>query len=517
MNKNKSVAASIEQVKETVLLVDDNPVNLTILFKTLEGHGYNLLTANGGEAALAIAKEVKPSLILLDIVMPDMDGYMVCELLKQDPNTESVAVIFLSALEDSSSKVRGFAVGGVDYISKPFQSDEVVARVRTHIKIHRLERQLAQRNIELETENHRILNTISEGIIGLDENERITTLNPSAVGICGWSADDAMGKKLSELGLFSDRSKPSKWDGQALPYSNYHMGQAGYSDMEVVYRRDDTQVPIAVTSTPRPDGGAVIVLRDISEWVVSEEALRLTREELESQRQNMAHMERLSTTGEMAAGIAHEVNQPLTAITNYSRVAKRVLARDDVDKEGLGELLDKLSTQAARASDVIQRMRGYVRKPNVGQEPTDINTMMKEVIALAEVDSRINDVSVHFFSDQKNLGVVVDVVQIQQVALNLIRNAMEATVDSDQRDKGVVVRTSRSASDVIVEVFDSGSGVDEAVSAKLFDPFFTTKSNGMGVGLSICQSIINAHGGTIGYRPNNNCGSVFHFSLPLAT
>jgi C4-dicarboxylate-specific signal transduction histidine kinase len=250
---------------------------------------------------------------------------------------------------------------------------------------------------------------------------------------------------------------------------------------------------------------------------VSEEALRLTREELESQRQNMAHMERLSTTGEMAAGIAHEVNQPLTAITNYSRVAKRVLARDDVDKEGLGELLDKLSTQAARASDVIQRMRGYVRKPNVGQEPTDINTMMKEVIALAEVDSRINDVSVHFFSDQKNLGVVVDVVQIQQVALNLIRNAMEATVDSDQRDKGVVVRTSRSASDVIVEVFDSGSGVDEAVSAKLFDPFFTTKSNGMGVGLSICQSIINAHGGTIGYRPNNNCGSVFHFSLPLAT
>lgn len=517
MNKNKSIEASGEQIGETVLLVDDNPVNLQILFKALEGNGYNLLTATGGEEALAIAKQVKPSLILLDIVMPDMDGYEVCEILKQDPITEPIAVIFLSALEDSSAKVRGFDVGGVDYISKPFRADEIVARVLTHIKIHLLERQLAERNVELETENHQILSTISEGIIGLDSEGCITMINPSATEICGWGGDTVVGKNFFDLGLFGEANQSLEQGGQVLPYNSYHMGQSGHSDMEVIYRRDNTQVPVAVTSTPRLEGGAVIVLRNISEWVVSEETLRATREELESQRQNMAHMERLSTTGEMAAGIAHEVNQPLTAITNYSHVARRLLEQSEFDRDKLDELLKKLSAQAARAADVIQRMRGYVKKPNAGQESTDINSMMREVIALAEVDSRINDVSVHFFSNKKSLHVVVDVVQIQQVALNLIRNAMEATVDSNQRDKGVSVKTSISASSVLIEIFDNGSGVDETLTAKLFDPFFTTKSNGMGVGLSICQSIVNAHGGAIGYRPNEGYGSVFYFSLPLAS
>src|SRR5690606_12281261 len=119
----------------------------------------------------------KPSLILLDVMMPGIDGFQVCEALKEDPETEGIAVIFLSALTDSQSKVHGLAVGGVDYIAKPFQSDEVLARVRTHIKIHRLEQALAARNVELEDENLSILNAVEEGILGLDAEGRITSIN----------------------------------------------------------------------------------------------------------------------------------------------------------------------------------------------------------------------------------------------------------------------------------------------------------------------------------------------------
>lgn len=514
---SETVSSEVDQpegVLEHVLLVDDNPINLQILYKTLQGCGYKLLIAKDGESALEIANTVSPSLILLDIMMPGMDGYEVCEELKRNPETEDIAVIFLSALEDSSAKVKGFAVGGVDYISKPFQADEVVARVRNHIKIHRLERQLARRNFELESENHQILNAVSEGIIGLDREGRITMLNPAATVICGWSAADCLGEQLFTIGLF-DSDGERVPEHLTLPYRSYRMGQSSHSDMELIRRRDERLLPVTVTCTPRAEGGAVIVLRDISVWVESEEKLRLTREELESQRQNIAHMERLSTTGEMAAGIAHEVNQPLTAVSNYSRVVRRMMEEEEVDRIKLIEILDKINTQSVRASNVIQRMRSFVKKPNVGMATADVNALIQEVIALAEVDSRINDVSIHF-EPQRDLPVVaMDVVQIQQVALNLIRNAMEAMVDMGSRQQGVLVKTSKQGRAIQVEVVDSGVGIKEGEEEEIFSPFYSTKPNGMGIGLSICQSIIQAHGGEIGFRANSDAGTTFYFSLPI--
>jgi two-component system sensor kinase FixL len=499
---------------ESLLLVDDSPVNLRILFKTLQGCGYKLHLAENGKSALELAATIKPALILLDIVMPDMDGYEVCEILKSSADTKDIAVIFLSALEDSSAKVKGFSVGGVDYISKPFQPDEVVARVRNHIKIHQLERQLARRNLELESENYQILNAISEGIIAIDKGGNITILNPSATVITGWTEEDCIGEQFHGLGLFNTDESYVIPEHQTLPYSSYRMGSANYSDMEIIRRKDQRLVSVTLSSTPRAEGGAVIVLRDISDWVKSEENLRYTREQLESQRQNMAHMERLSTTGEMAAGIAHEVNQPLTAIANYSGVAKRLLDNDVFDKSKMVDLLNKLQIQSKRASDVIQRMRGFVKKPNAGPVQADINDLLKDVIALAEVDSRINDVGINFKPGEDLPLVSIDVVQIQQVALNLLRNGMESMVGLESRQRGVFITAWHKDSSVTVEIIDSGAGVEESAKDTLFTPFVTTKSTGMGIGLSICQSIVQAHGGKIGFRSNKDgVGSTFFFTL----
>lgn len=499
---------------EHVLLVDDNPINLQILHKTLQGSGYKLLLAKDGQSAIDIATIICPSLILLDIMMPGMNGYQVCEALKNNPATTGVAVIFLSSLEDTSAKVKGFAVGGVDYISKPFQADEIVARVSTHIKIHRLEQQLARRNVELESENQQILNAVNEGIIGLDSDGRITSLNPSATDICGWTAIECLGQRLSTLGLFDvdDEVVP---EHLTLPYRSYRMGQSTESEMELIRRRSEQLLPVAITVKPKSNGGAVMVLRDISDWVKSEDALRHAREQLDLQRQNIAHIERLNTTGEMAAGIAHEVNQPLTAIANYCRVAMRLLEHDTLDRTALHELLEKVNVQSERASQVIQRIRSYVKKPGVGLQDVDINSLIAEVITLAEVDSRINDVVVHLEPGDNLPLVIIDTVQVQQVALNLIRNAMEASACTVGQLLDVVVKTSLAGSSVCVEVIDQGVGVDTGDEQQLFATFYTTKENGMGIGLSICQSIINAMGGDIGFRRNRGCGSTFYFTLPV--
>jgi PAS domain S-box-containing protein len=503
----------IETGNEQILLVDDNPINLQILYKTLQGSGYRLLIAKNGETALEIVQRAKPSLVLLDVMMPGMDGFEVCRRIKASPDTANAAVIFLSALGDSQAKVRGFAVGGVDYIAKPFQSDEVVARVRTHVKIQRLERELARRNIELEAENQQILNAIEEGIIGLDRDGRVTYLNPAASRITGWAAADIIGELFESLAMIqSAGGSDEHWLLGGLPLQQRRL----HNEMEIVRRRDGSFLPVSLTFSPRDSGGAVLVIRDISEWQAHEEALRVAREEVESQRQNMAHMERLSSSGEMAAGIAHELNQPLTAVVNYAQVGKRILERDDLDRAKLVELLDKMNTQAVRASEVIKRLRSYVKKPDIGRTLVDLNQLLQEVVALAEVDSRINDVSIHLEFENNLPLVSVDVIQIQQVALNLLRNAMEAMHDSRDKHLGVVVQTGAANGYVGFRVIDRGPGIAEAVQAQLFQPFFTTKATGMGIGLSICQSIVQAHGGEIGCSNNADSGATFYCRLPPA-
>ena len=498
---------------EQILLVDDNPINLQILYKTLQGSGYRLLIAKNGQSALEIARRAKPSLVLLDVMMPDMDGFEVCELLKADNETKEIAVIFLSALGDSQAKVRGFAVGGVDYIAKPFQSDEVVARVRTHIKIHRLEQHLARRNSELEAENQQILDAVEEGIIGIDNEMRVSFLNPAAARITGWSPADMIGEPLQTLPIFQSVGGDLE---PILSNRTMQSGEVFHSDMELIRTRENNLLPVELTLSSRKEGGAVLVLRDISAWVEHEEMLRRTREEMESQRQHLAHMERLSSSGEMAAGIAHEVNQPLTAVVNYAQVGRRMLDRQELDREKLAELLDKVNTQAVRASEVIKRLRSYVKKPDAGRTRVDINELLQEVVTLAEVDSRINDVPIHLEFEGHLPSIDVDVVQIQQVALNLLRNAMEAMQSTHDKQHGVVVRTALENGYVSFTVIDRGPGLSDEVQQQLFQPFFTTKNNGMGIGLSICQNIVQTHGGEIGFRANAEGGAAFYCRLPPA-
>jgi PAS domain S-box-containing protein len=511
MTADSSTLSALPQ--ETILLVDDNRVNLQILYSALANSGQRLLMAASGEEALQLARQERPTLMLLDILMPGMDGFEVCELLKNDPQTRDIAIIFLSALDDVQDKVRGFAVGGVDYIAKPFQLAEVLARVRTHLRLRHLEQALQRRNFELEAENQQILNVVTEGIIGLDNELLLTSINPAATQLTGWVEEAALGIPLTELQMFDVDA-----GGQNEQYllKAIRNGRPYHSDMEWVRTRNGEWLPVAFSCTAKPDGGRVLVLHDVSERMKSEEALRVAREELESQRQHLAHIERLNTMGEMAAGVAHEVNQPLTAITNYARVAKRLLDSPALDRLKLTELLEKLDVQAVRAAEVIQRLRSYVRKPDGLRQEINLNQLLNDVIALAEVDARINDVPVHFESHFADLHVDVDVVQIQQVALNLIRNAMEAMSDALHKADGVIVRTVLQGEQPGFEVVDRGKGISPEDKQHLFEPFFTTKSSGMGIGLSICQSIVQSHGGEIGCRSNESEGTTFYCWLPPA-
>lgn len=504
-----------EIAEDKILLVDDNPTNLQLLLQTLNGRGYKLLVAKNGESALKIAQKNKPALILLDIMMPGIDGYEVCRQLKTDQETNGITVIFLSALDETKDKVKGLNLGAVDFISKPFQPEEVLARVATQLKIHRLERALSERNKQLEADNQRILEAMTEGIFGLDQAGCITFANAAATRMTGFAEDDLTGQQLVNILL-----KPTKGTDNIPILKTLDDGSEQHIEEDLFWHHDGHHFPVTYSVTPimteHHPSGAVVVFKDITERKQNEEALQTALNELQEQKERLTHVSRLSTMGEMAAGFAHEVNQPLTAICNYSQVCNRMIQREPLIKEPLIDALEKIGTQARRAGDIVARIRSFVKKPAHCLEKVDCNKLIRDVVKLAEVDARNNNMEIHLdLADELPL-VEADPVQIQQVALNLIRNGMEAMGERDTRDIGIWVKTEldKNHQFVKVSVIDRGHGLTEEAADKLFHPFFTTKSYGMGIGLSVCESIISTHGGKLRFEPNPEGGAIFYFTVP---
>ena len=234
-------------------------------------------------------------------------------------------------------------------------------------------------------------------------------------------------------------------------------------------------------------------------------------------RERLAHVGRLTTMGEMASGIAHELNQPLTAIATYAQATRRLLAAGAGSKEDLEDALEQIGRQAERAGEIIRRLRSFVRKHEAGSERVDVNEQLRSVARLADVDARAHQARVDMALADRLPPVMADAIQIQQVILNLIRNAIESMVD-EPVDRRIVTITSLlpNRDRVEVQVADRGMGIPPSLADRLFTPFLTTKSAGMGLGLTISSSIITAHGGKLWFTPNPGGGACFHFTLPVA-
>ncbi len=280
-------------------------------------------------------------------------------------------------------------------------------------------------------------------------------------------------------------------------------------------RADGQQAILDFSVRPIMDSGGNLLFLVTESQDITEQ--RRAEEEAREHRARIAHVSRLSTLGEMAAGIAHEINQPLSAISLFAQAGKRLVEAGDYEK--LRAVCEKLSEHALRASDVVERMRVMARQGEGSRELLDCNDLIDSAVKLAEADSHIHDVPILFERGGRLPPVLVDGVQIQQVALNLLRNAMEATVAArDEDEKWIAVRTScREDGSIEVAVRDNGEGVPDEHVEGLFMPFSTSKESGMGMGLSISRAIVRAHGGDIDFRNDERGGATFWFTLPAAT
>ncbi len=353
-----------------------------------------------------------------------------------------------------------------------------------------------------------LLEAAVDAIIIIDDDGKIRMFNTAAERMFGYSAPAVVGKNVNIL-------MPEPYSSQHDRYlQNYlETGEAkiiGIGREVKAQKNDGALFPIELSVGEIKGGDRkqfVGIIRDITERVRVETEIRDNQERL-------AHVTRVSTMGEMASGIAHEINQPLTAIATYAQACRRLLEQKKADPETLDSTLQKIGMQAQRAGEVIRRLRDFIKKRVSHRHVADIEDILQESVKIAQTDTRVLNYGLTLELNNKLPHIVVDSVQIQQVILNLIRNAIDAMEDNPGQPIKIYAEQSDNEFIEII-VSDQGQGLDEQTREKLFEPFFTTKSSGMGLGLSISQSIINSHGGRLWHTVNRHGGSDFHFTLPL--
>ena len=339
----------------------------------------------------------------------------------------------------------------------------------------------------------------------------IVYINPAFTAMTGYSPAEILGESPRVLhGPKTDAAVIERFRA-AIRRGEACSGEA------VKYRKDGGTFLCEWTVNPLRDrqGGIthwVSIQRDVT-------APRSARELQRKHREELAHVTRLSTMGEMASGLAHELNQPLAAINNYTRGVINRLSDGGLSSAQIIDALQRVADQSDRAGQIIRRIRAFVTKRGTLLEPNHINAVIRETLALVETDVEAGRASVHTQLAESLPDVHVDAIQIEQVLINLIRNALEAMEDTDPRQRIVSISTRlRPGPDphVLVAVRDRGHGLSASQIDHLFDPFFTTKSHGMGMGLTISQSIIRAHDGRLWVeRPDNGPGTVFYLTLPV--
>ena len=364
--------------------------------------------------------------------------------------------------------------------------------------------------VESRTFSEAVVDTAADAIITIDANGDIENFNRAAQQMFGYSLEQARGQNASML---MPRQSDSDRNQFVARFPETDESWVVGTGREVnAQRRDGSVFPIYLSISEirnRPERKFVGLIRDIS-------AQRAAENEARQHREHLAHVDRLNMLGEMAAGIAHEINQPLTAISLFANAGNRLISAGKYER--LPDIFEKLDQHAYRAGTVIERMQSMARRQESTKEIFNCNTLVEEVAELAEAEARIRDINIAVEKEEELPAVAVDTVQIQQVALNLLRNGMESMQSVDCRNGRTIRLQSRLGDDGSVEiaVIDKGSGVSTEVADSIFAPFSTTKKSGMGMGLSISRSIIIAHGGHLDYHNNDHGGATFFFTLPAA-
>ena len=496
-----------------VLIIDDNPENLRLLSSILNQQNYKVRPAASGTLAIQAVCTSIPDIILLDIRMPDMDGYEVCKKLKEDERTKEIPVIFVSALEEAESKARAFQCGGVDYLTKPYQEAEVLARIKSHLSLHRmqqgLEDMVAQRTGELQQakeEWERTFQAIGEIATIQDNQQRIVRVNQRACETLALPFEEMEGRFCYEVFRGIESPCPGCPVFESSMDGLIHEAEIEHAKLGKVF---------VVSASPiindkKQITGIVHLARDITE-----------QKKLEAQLRQAQKMEAIGT---LAGGIAHDFNNILSPILGYSEMTLDVLSPE----APLSSDIKQVIKAANRAKELVNQILTFSRQTEQTCTPLRIQYVVKEALKLLRA-SIPTTIEIQNSIDMQCGAIHADPTQIHQVIMNLCTNAYHAMQDSggvldvqlrevlleaEQLQDGTEQQAGRYAR---LTVGDNGHGMPPEIIDKIFDPYFTTKGQGegTGLGLSVVHGIVTSVGGSIAVSSTVDKGTIIHAFFPI--
>jgi two-component system sensor kinase FixL len=355
-----------------------------------------------------------------------------------------------------------------------------------------------------------LMDAAVDAIIVIDGDNAIQRFNRAAENMFGYSETEITGCNVN---ILIPEPHHSNHDKYIRRYAE--TGEAaiiGKGREETGLRKSGETFPmfLSVGEIRQAHGNRYLgIIRDLSE-------VRKTQEQVHQLEEQLLHADRLVILGELTAGIAHEINQPLTAIAAYADAGRKIIDRgaDSADQD-INSIYERIGEQSRRAAEVVQRLRKLVRSGTVSKARHDINQIIRHTLLLFEYEIKRTNIKLLFHPLESLHALYVDEIHIQQIMVNLVKNSLDAISQDGRQDGRIEIHIKKVASDVLISVTDNGPGVPECDRKHLFESFFTTKPKGVGLGLSICKSIAGAHGGNLRYSQPPEGGSCFTLSLPL--
>jgi len=355
-----------------------------------------------------------------------------------------------------------------------------------------------------------LMDAAVDAIIIIDHRGAIQRFNKAAQNMFGYGEPEMLGVNVK---LLMPEPYRSQHDSFLNQYSETGKAAVIGKGREVDGQKNDgSTFPMFLSVGEIRQEGVrrfVGIIKDLTE-------VRDTREKVRQLEEQLLHADRLVILGELTAGIAHEINQPLTAIAAYADAGRNMIEREaDIPREDILSICERIAGQSRRAAEVVQRLRKLVRSGTVSKARHDINLIIKNILLLFEYETKKTNTKLLFYPIDSLPELYVDEIHIQQIMVNLVKNSLDAISQADHQDGLIEIRIKKVASDVLISVTDNGPGVAEHHCKHLFESFFTTKPKGVGLGLSICKTIAGAHGGSLRYSRPDTGGSRFTLSLPL--
>lgn len=506
----------VDQVN--ILLVDDQPANLLALESILAEMGENLVTAQSGSAALRELLHTDFAVVLLDVQMPDLDGFETANLIRSRDRSRDTPIIFLTALSRSETNVfRGYELGAVDYIFKPFHAEILRSKVNVFVELFRKREEFKRQAQELARvvkQNELILKAAAEGVFGVGLDASTTFVNPAAGRMLGRDPSEIIGTDIHSLVHPVFPGVITCEVAQCRLNAVVH-GEPAYDQIEdVFFRADGTSFPVEFCASPMRDGsgellGSVITFRDVTERRAAAQAAEAERRYREAEAQNRAK-------DNFLANLSHELRTPMTSILGWVQFLRSGHVEEAELEEALRTIESSARLQARLIDDMLDVSRIILGKFQVDLKPARIADIVDSALTTARPLAAENGVHLTWEIDDRESVVYADASRIQQVIQNLLANAIKFT----PAGKEVDLRLERTDGTLRIRVADEGEGIDPAFLPYVFDRLRqgegSNKRSGLGLGLAIARHIIELHHGDISAEsPGQGLGASFTVTLPV--